>query len=141
MRRGALPNSFVDMSLQEAAEDPVAWERLGDLYLAHDRPGLAIECYTGSLELDADRGRPVYLRAWAHHDLGDLKNARSDIERALELDPATTHLKWRAAGWMAEEGDLDAAVSMAQSDLRAVKVLNRWARVCGYCCLRFTECS
>ncbi|RPG13533.1 MAG: tetratricopeptide repeat protein [Phycisphaera sp. TMED9] len=116
--------------LQEAAEDPVAWERLGDLYLAHDRPGLAIECYTGSLELDADRVRPVYLRAWAHHDLGDLKNARSDIERALELDPATTHLKWRAAGWMAEEGDLDAAVSMAQSsiippevDLNAVRML------------------
>ena len=28
--------------LQEAAEDPVAWERLGDLYLAHDRPGLRL---------------------------------------------------------------------------------------------------
>lgn len=116
--------------LQEAIEDPAAWERLGDLYLAHDRPGLAIESYTGSIELDADRVRPVYLRGWAYHDLGNLQKARADIDRALDLDPTTTHLKWRAAGWMAEEGDIDAAVAMAQSsivppdvDLNAVRML------------------
>ncbi|MCP4069418.1 MAG: hypothetical protein GY741_14175, partial [Phycisphaeraceae bacterium] len=31
--------------LERATSDPAAWARLGDLYLAHDRPALAIECY------------------------------------------------------------------------------------------------
>jgi tetratricopeptide (TPR) repeat protein len=104
-------------SLRAAINDPDAWERLGDLYLAHDRPGLAIECYSGSLRLDANRARSVYLRGWAYHDQGDLENARADIEQAMILDPVTTHVKWRAAGWMAEEGDIDAAVAIAQASI------------------------
>lgn len=117
-------------NVRSAIDDPEAWERLGDLYLAHDRPGLAIECYSGSLRLDANRVRPVYLRGWAYHDQGDLDKARADIERAMQLDPITTHVKWRAAGWMAEEGDIDAAVAIAQAsivppevDLNAVRML------------------
>jgi tetratricopeptide (TPR) repeat protein len=117
-------------NLRGATNDPEAWERLGDLYLAHDRPGLAIRCYSGSLRLDANRARPLYLRGWAHHDQGDLGSARADIERAILLDPVTTHLKWRAAGWMAEEGEIEAAVAIAQAsivppdvDLNGVRML------------------
>ncbi|NCF39857.1 MAG: tetratricopeptide repeat protein, partial [Planctomycetia bacterium] len=116
--------------LEEATSDPVAWSRLGDLYLAHDRPALAIECYDTSLELAPDRVRPRYLRAWAHHDQGALDAARADIERVIELDPTSTHPKWRAAGWLVEAGELEAASRLAEAsivppdvDLNGVRML------------------
>lgn len=116
--------------LEQATSDPAAWARLGDLYLAHDRPALAIECYDATLALDPDLVRPRYLRAWAHHDQGALDAARSDIERVIELDPTSTHPKWRAAGWLVEAGELDAAARLAEAsivppdvDLNGVRML------------------
>ncbi len=116
--------------LGAATSDPVAWARLGDLYLAHDRPALAIECYDACLALAPDRVRTRYLRAWAHHDQGALDAARADIERVIELDPTSTHPKWRAAGWLVEAGELDAASRLAEAsivppevDLNGVRML------------------
>ena len=116
--------------LEQATSDPTAWARLGDLYLAHDRPALAIECYDATLALDPDLVRPRYLRAWAHHDQGALDAARSDIERVIELDPTSTHPKWRAAGWLVEAGELDDAARLAEAsvvppdvDLNGVRML------------------
>ena len=116
--------------LEAAETDPVAWSRLGDLYLAHDRPALAIECYDASLLLEPDGVRPRYLRAWAHHDQGALDEARADIKRVIELDPGATHPKWRAAGWLVEAGELEAAATLAEAsitppdvDLNGVRML------------------
>ena len=97
--------------------DPAAWARLGDLYLAHDRPALAIRCYDKSLGLAPELVRPRYLRAWANHDQGALDAARADIERVIELDPTSTHPKWRAAGWLVEAGELEAAARLAEASI------------------------
>ena len=116
--------------LGKSPSDPAAWARLGDLYLAHDRPALAIESYDASLALAPDLVRPRYLRAWAHHDQGELDAARADIERVIELDPDRTHPKWRAASWLVEAGELEAASRLAEAsivppdvDLNGVRML------------------
>ena len=71
-------------SLRAAINDPDAWERLGDLYLAHDRPGLAIECYSGSLRLDANRARTRRFRSIFRRNIGRSLCALYENRRALQ---------------------------------------------------------
>ena len=101
-----------------APGDAEAWATLGEVYYAHDYFGLAIDAFAASLELEPDRPVVRYLLAVARRANGDTAAALADLDLALQLDDATPHLRWRAAEWLIDTGDLDRAASMAEAAVR-----------------------
>ncbi len=69
---------------------------------------------------DAER-RLLEKIAKAHHDLGELASASSDIERALAIAqqlgdlPNVDHLKWTLAFLLEERGDLEGALKLMRA--------------------------
>lgn len=111
--------------------DPKAWLELGDVFYAHDFFGLAAEAYARGIEIAPERPLLRYMRAVSLHEAEE-PGALEEIDRALALDEETVHLRWRAAIWNLEAGELDRAndlaeeaVALAPTDRNAVRALGR----------------
>ena len=68
-------------------DDAVLMGQLGMLYLAAKQPRQAIKRFTRSIELDDKNFASWRGRSDAEISIGDHKAARSDLEKALELQP------------------------------------------------------
>ena len=68
-------------------DDAVLMGQLGMLYLAAKQPRQAIRRFTRSIELDDKNFASWRGRSDAEISIGDHKSARSDLEKALELEP------------------------------------------------------
>jgi len=62
---------------QIVVDDPVIWEHIGDTYMELGQPGLALESYTRSAEVDPDR--PVIERK-----LSEARSAASGAEKKVD---------------------------------------------------------
>lgn len=98
--------------------DANAWATLGDLHYAHDSFGLAVEAYAASLELAPDRPVVRYMLAVSRRADGDTPGGLADLDRAMMLDRETPHLRWRAAEWSLDSGELDRAAALAEEAVR-----------------------
>lgn len=105
-------------AVSAAPRDAARWAVLGDLYYAHDYFGLATDAYAVSLELDPTSPVVRYMLAVSRRADGDTAQALADLELAMSLDATTPHLRWRAAEWLIDTGDLDRAGSLAEEAVR-----------------------
>lgn len=96
-------------AVERAPRNPVGWATLGEIHHAHLAYGPALEAYDVSVGLDSSNPRVLYARALCRKELGDDAGGLEDLRAAMELDRATPHLRWRAALWAIESGDLDTA--------------------------------
>lgn len=119
-------------AVSASPRDAARWAVLGDLYYAHDYFGLATDAYAVSLELDPAQPVVRYMLAVTHHADGDTAQALAELEIAMSLDATTPHLRWRAAEWLIDAGDLDRAATMAEAavtlgpdDRTAIRMLAR----------------
>ena len=112
--------------------DAEAWAILGDLYYAHDYFALATSAYDASLAIDPDRPVVWYMLAAARRADGDTPGALTAIDQAITRDARTPHLRWRAAEWLIDGGELEQAAARAEEgvqlgpdDRNAVRMLAR----------------
>ncbi len=69
------------------SEDAEVLKQLGNQYYENGEYIIAIDYYTGALELKPDKAVYLSNRAAAYFQAGDYKGARTDAARAVELDP------------------------------------------------------
>ncbi len=69
------------------AFDPVGYEALGQLYLAQQNPGKALESLNKALEKNPAFYPAKFSRAKAYMDLGKSDEARSDLEEIIKQHP------------------------------------------------------
>jgi YaiO family outer membrane protein len=80
-----------------------AWSALGDMYFWSDRPDAAIKSYDRWIEAQPAEPRAYLARARVYRSMGDLKDARADLEMArahgaaaVEVDRLLAALERRA---------------------------------------------
>lgn len=94
-----------------SADDFVVHQGLGMLNLARDRPQLAVDALTRSLQLDPDNSFSLSVRVFAYEQLGKLREALADAERVLALDPDARPALWESARLHAGLGEAEAALA------------------------------
>ncbi|MBT5656772.1 MAG: hypothetical protein HOI89_03205 [Phycisphaerae bacterium] len=92
-----------------------AWNDLGRACYANGYVSEAEEAFTQSLRIDANQPKAVYLRGMVRRDAFDLAGCLADFVVAMELDPQSAHLRWRAAWVAMENGNLPWAVELADA--------------------------
>ena len=55
--------------------------------LKNNKPKLALDVATKAIEVDDQNVKAFYRRAMAHKKLGDLKEAKKDLKKAVQIDP------------------------------------------------------
>ena len=100
-------------AIEKAPRNPRGWAQLGEVYYAHDYLESALECFDEAVELAPQNSRFRYLRGVTRRRLGDEAGGFEDIEVAMREDESTPHLRWRAALWYRDAGDIDRAEILA----------------------------
>jgi tetratricopeptide (TPR) repeat protein len=78
---------FVEFSSALDANDPENSQALGICYDVIGLKKLALKYYIRCIELDPYQAKYYYYRGNIHFSLGNLEKAKSDCEKALELEP------------------------------------------------------
>lgn len=112
--------------LSAAHEDAVIWASLGHLYAQAERDRDAERAYDHSLQIDRDHIDALLGRALVQTRRGDLRGARSGIDRATELAGQQGRAQEIAARVSVargrlefEDGDYDATVRLANEAIAA----------------------
>lgn len=70
--------------------DPTVYTNLGILFLNQQSPDDALTYFTKAVELDAARGESYYYRGLAYVQLKKYSEAKADLQRVVELAPASS---------------------------------------------------
>lgn len=84
----------------------------GMLALSQDDPSEAVRAFTRSLQFDSANPFTLTQRAKAYEQLGQLREALADVEKALGIDPSSADAQWSAAILHAELGNQDQAIAV-----------------------------
>jgi tetratricopeptide (TPR) repeat protein len=75
---------------QQRPNDPAVSDVLGWVYMKRNLPGLALAYLQEAVRADPDNPRYRFHLATAYHRSGNLKGARDEFSKALQLDPNFT---------------------------------------------------
>jgi tetratricopeptide (TPR) repeat protein len=84
---------FTDALSQEKITNVGAYLGRAEAYYSSERYEEALQDYNKADELSPDDAVVLFLRGTTHEKLGDKANARSDLQRAGELDPENTEVR------------------------------------------------
>jgi tetratricopeptide (TPR) repeat protein len=79
----------IESALEKDPRNPSLYDTLGHIRLRGKEPEQAVRDLSQALHLDANLAPALLHRGLAYGALGQLKNAASDIERSLKLEPGS----------------------------------------------------